>query len=196
MVTHNELRARLAQASIDDLRAVHALHLEIQKFATEAGITSPDYSDRLELFRRAERKLGQAIRASQARGEIRSAGQSRINADSSRNYLHQAISVYAYAFAEADDETFEQALKAAREAGVPGRKTVLEQLRPPPSTQPPTPRGRRTLEHMVVAINAIALGVADVDPGEVPPDLMESVEQTLTDIGTVRNWLKKVKKYA
>jgi len=193
MVTHNELRARLAQVSVDDLKAVHALFLEIQQFATQVGIHADDYTDRLELARRSERKIAQAIRAAQVRGELRTHGQSRLNIPSTRDYLSTSLSADAFAFANAEDEVFEQALKQAREIGVPGRGTVLKLLKPPPKPCSPTPRGRRTVEHMVVSINAIALGVAEVDPSEIPPDMAQSIEQALDDIGVVRGWLKKVK---
>lgn len=103
------------------------------------------------MVRRAERALGQAIRAGQERGEINTHGKGGgWNARKSSSVEHTkevAASPYdyathaelygdgsvggtgAYAMAEPDDETFEQALEDAKSEGNVSRRNVLRKAR-------------------------------------------------------------------
>lgn len=198
--TIDELRTRLAQVSIDDLSAVHALYLDTKALKGATNRAARNFLDVTELERRVERAMGLAWRAAQERGEVRSKhNQSGVPAT---NYF-KARGTVADICQLVDgiaDEDFEKALVAARQRGNLTREVVVEELEPfRPVKQElvkpkgSTPRGRKTLEHMAIQIDAIALGVQDIHPDEVPAQQMaDVVTKVFEDIGTIRSFLRKV----
>jgi hypothetical protein len=205
----DQVRARLAQVSIDDLDAVHDLFLASRELCRGNGL------DGKELARRAERALGLAFRAAQERGELLGRGQSYTHEDGSRrkrvkDYIPTSgASSDIYRLVNGvTDEMFDKAIAATRARNSMSNQEVARELvyikagmpTPPLPVKPkkvrPTARGRRTIDHMAIQMNAIAMGVCDLEPGEVDAVAMGPViEQVFEDIGQIRSFLRKVKKW-
>jgi hypothetical protein len=199
MQSIQELRTRLAQVSLDDLDAVHELHLRINGLAKTVGPQSPVYLDISELNRRAERAMAIAVLAAQARGELRTRGQSHGNIPKKgvADYMPRRANLttsYWKHYASVDDEAFEVGLKKARQGGSLSRAALLTALGLDPEPDPvnPTARGRRTLEHLAIQASAISMGVREIGPGEVDPSLVPMAKQAHEDLAVIRGWLKKV----
>lgn len=196
-----ELQARLTGASYTDYPGCLALFEETAALSREVKRATREYMPAMELVRRAERMFGLAVQHAQRTGLIRIKGNSHPNGElldvPHPGPLHEIRKLIDHT-----DEDFEQALKNARERGSLGRSVVIEELqilRPPAPLPPPpvperkgTARGRRTLEHMAIQMNAIALGVGDISPDEVPGDMQQIITGVFHDIGTIRSFLRKV----
>lgn len=208
MKKETELRARLAEVSIDDLDAVHDLYLDTRKFLSHGGrIGVGETLGLAELSRRVERAEGLAIRAAQSRGELLRQGQS--NRVPGVKFVSSYISsagetTRLYRMVDGiSDEVFEKAIEWCKAEGSLARPALTNALRKlavspviePPAKVLPTKRGRKTVEHMAIQLNALAMGVADLDPAEVDKTLMAPmVNQAFEDIGAIRAFLRKVNK--
>lgn len=209
-VDHEAIRSRLESLSVKDLDAVHALYEQARDL--RAGLPGGATGfDAVETVRRVERALGLAVRVAQGDGRLpttgvrRSAKHPRLVKD---YFPFTGASAHIYSMASVSDEVFEKALVRCRERCVlPSRPTLLvtfaELLDGPrpvvvvPEPEPKkvrlTARGRRTVEHLAIQMNSIALGVAEIDPGEVDANAMaEVIDQAFEDIGTIRKFLREV----
>jgi hypothetical protein len=210
MVTYQEIRTRLESVSLDDIDAVHALYLDGKNL--KVNLTHRGNLDAVETVRRVERALGTAIRAAQARGEMLAKNATNTAAFKGRmvRELFSTSSEADHLYALVDgisDEQFEEAIRKCRANGGLSREKLEVQLKerqadtPPPPPPPavhrvlPTRRGRKTIEHMAISLNALALGVAELDPGEVDKAAMlPMINQAFEDIGVIRTFLRKVNK--
>lgn len=194
--------------SPDDLDAVHDLYLDARKLPVGSSRYTPNLEAQ-EVTRRIDRMMGQALLAGQARGTVKRHGQHGgiTDARSVLDFVKAGRSADYYRYAELSDDLFERALDNARSKGNIGHQSVMREAKilaqlnpngkvaPPPRQVVPTPRGRRTLEHLAIQMSAIALGVQEVDPREVDAVAMaEVIEQAFDDIGIIRAYLRKVKK--
>lgn len=198
-----ELQARLTEASPSDYPGCLALIQEINALFKATNRTSRTFMATAELTRRSERLFATSVSLAQSRGEIRVKGNSSPTTTAAAVPDRYRLSQMR-PFLDYSDEEFEQGIKNARERGSLGRTVLIEELellRPKvvEVTRPKvtgTPRGRRTVEHMAIQINAIAMGCGDVAPEEVDYEVnVEMVMQVFEDIGTIRSWLRKVKNH-
>ena len=201
VVNENELRTRLAQASTDDLDAVHALYLDNKKYQEALGHHGS--LDNSELSRRIERKMAQTIRAAQERGEVLAHHASY--KDHRGYYVKDLIPSpgmvnQLYLLADGvSDEIFDQAVAECRQFGSLGRKRLIVRIRRLRDAQQdktvvsPTRRGHKTIEHMAISLNALAMGVVDLDAREVDlSEAREMVDSCFEDIGVIRSFLREV----
>ena len=199
--TVDVLRTRLAQVPIENLGAVHALFTEVMKLNREAR--AADGLEYAVLMRRAERKMGQAIRHGQNAGKVLVQGQSKTKtgilsvADllgPGASKKHQAI----YSVTDGvTDEAFEEALQKCMDVGSATRASVAHALsgRKVEAKKVPNPRSNRHVEQIAITINAIATGLNDIDPAEVSlAQVGESVDRIFEDVGMIRSFLRKVNK--
>lgn len=196
-----ELQARLTEVSPRDYSGCLALFQEVLPYSKSVKRGTREFMDVTELARRTERLFTQAVTAAQLRGEIRIAGQSRgVIPAQAVPYPH--VLSECRLFEAASDDIFELALKNARARGSLGRSVLNEELRSlTPKADPVqvkahrlgTLRGKRTIEHMAIQINALAMGTGDIKPEEVPGEMVEEmVTGIFRDIGTIRSFLRKV----
>lgn len=215
METENELRTRLAGVDTNDLTAVHALYLDMKQFLNTGQRGVATTLSLQGLARRVERAEGLAIRAAQARGEVMRQNQSGDSSGmtSVKEYVTSSgESTMLYSVVDGvTEDMFEQAMAIAWRKKRLGRTFligIIEELKAQEPAAPPPPpapvaktvvvtrRGRKTIEHMAISINAIAMGVSDLDPREVPTDMSAVIAQVFEDIGIVRTFLRKVNKNA
>jgi hypothetical protein len=201
MTEHAELVKRLSEVSLDDYSAVYATWFDIDGYAKALKRNTKGFMSGNELLRRAERALGIAVKRGQERGLINQGNGSRYAKKDTIPIRHDRMSDF-YKLAALTDEDFEKVLVNARDRGSLGRSVVLEEIdelhpKPAPAPKPlGTARGRRTLEHLAIQVNSIALGVQEIGPEEVSPDLQDIVDQAFKDIGMIRSWLRKVNDHA
>jgi hypothetical protein len=198
----DELRARLAGVEINDLNAVHDLYLEVKKQYINNGGEARFDAQFAEVARRIERAMGLSMRAAQERGEL---GRYMIGtllpgmrAVCDLMPSHEATDIYR--MGDVTDEVFEEALANCKAKGTVSRASMAAEAQRIGNNEPlrrpkTTPRGRRTMEHMAIQVNAIALGVQELDPFEVAVgDMQETVDRVFEDIGIIRSFLRKVNK--
>lgn len=202
-----DLTDQVKIADIADIDTVHDLHSTILAALKEVPYADPDRIALQELARRADRKLGQAIRRGQSVGTITSTGQTTVYAE--RHGLKPPVHYVSskqllpdlYLMADVSDELFEEALKRCSDT-LMGRRPVAKAItdlkeagwEPVVRKVRPTARGKRTIEDMAIKINAMRYGVEEMDPGEVDYTAHEEmVFQMFQDIGIIRSFLRKVK---
>ena len=209
-----ELREALATVSLDTPGAVHSLLISARALMNASRNTDA-WPEAAELMRRAERAMGLAIRRAQKRGTVLKPGQhpsANPTAVSPNVYVNKGGEAsFIYSITDAiSDELFEQAITQSKDR-LCSRMALLDTLRvlrgqepkPPKAPKPvvdkptilPTRRGTKTVEHMAIQLNAIAMGLMDLEPEEVDPVANRRlIFQAFEDVGTIRTFLKKVNK--
>lgn len=204
-----ELRARLTQASADDLEATYALYLDGKKL--QVNLACRNDLDAVETVRRTERVFAKAIRAAQSRGELMAHGSNMHSTGMKKvsDYLPGAgMSSAFYKLCDGvTDELFEQAIDKCRADGSLGRDALHRQIKElrgapkPPAPSAPrlakarhTARGRRTIEHMAIQMDAVARGVEELEPTEVDRKAMyHAINKVYSDMGVIKAFLREVK---
>lgn len=219
MVSTRGLRARLTQTSVDDLDATYALYLDIKSLLIDGRQVLTDDLDVVELVRRSERAMGAAVMVAQSNGTLLAEQQSKRHhpgAKTVHDYLSNGSQVALFKrLAAAPDEVFEEAIAKCRADGSmtrPKLVRLIADLSGVPIPKRPKPvepvkrirnrpvervtgsaRGRKTIEHMAISIDAIARGVEELDPGEVDREqVYRAIEQVYIDMGVIKSFLRKV----
>lgn len=213
MTTVEEIRAGLAQTSVDDLDEVYAWYLKSKSLLTKDGGGSwvRDF-DILETARRAERLFGQAFKSARRRGLLVEQGHRPEpgGAQALTQYIDYGEALHHMRrFAAVSDDAFEEALAKCRANKSLGRRALSAQImevcggdplnqvaqekRKQERSRKATMRGRKTIEHMAIQLDAIARGVEVLDPSEVDRQEMHPViDRVYGDIAVIRSFLRKV----
>lgn len=130
-------RAKESTAPAQDVAEFRAFVATVAEAAKQKKLSEDIQSDAVEMVRRSERALGQAIRKGQDEGSIRSSGQrsdrhghAHPDAMSVRDFIpHVQESVDIYGMTDnVTDEQFESALTEAKEEGNLSRANVVRKV--------------------------------------------------------------------
>lgn len=203
MTTHEELRARLTQASVDDLEATYALYLDAKEARSRVNLRNDQ--DLAEVLCRIDRLFAQSVRIAQATGKLRDR-HGKIVGDTAPvlkiNHLvpPSTMNTLYRCFDGVSEELFEEALSKCKADGRLSRQTLgvkLEELRnsqpPAKSTTRMSARTRRTIEHLAIQMDALARGVEELNPEEVDRQVLyHAITKVYVDMGVIKAFLRKV----
>lgn len=130
---HERLSMALAATAVDVVRSIKAEASVMAELSRQVNVSKEVQTDAAEMVRRAEWALGKAVRAGQERGEVRPRGdQSEVPEGTSpvSEFIRPGKELHDITtMADADDETFEDALTDARAEGNVSRANVVRKVR-------------------------------------------------------------------
>lgn len=203
-------RSMIAQArTIEEHVTVHQRANAISTLTKQLGLSKELVLEAQELERHTERALGLAIRAGQERGELGRRGHR--NGDdptisspaATAGFKHGADLVPVYALADAEPETFEEAVAEAKAEGNLSRANVIRKIKGevPKSARPEILRGTRRLDSnrivqgTVDSVHGIDVMFSEIDYAALDYDQLLSWVSSLADairsLTTLKNNLKK-----
>lgn len=205
----NEIRRDTDQAEeLADLRNVKVKAVALLEITKQAGFSADYRLQAAEVTRRAERKLGVAIRKAQKSGLMRSELHKSPRLISpfdycTRNELFgsgntRGLGIYGFVD-KVSDEQFEEALTEAVKAGDLCRGSVAkrcsERIQVDAPKVPKTSSARRVMEDLVITLGGLEFVVKETNPKEVDAqNHMEDIIDIRKSIAAINRFVSKVNK--
>lgn len=189
------LAQALEHGEIDQIVELKSQAEAIRVYTTQKQLGKDAELSAAEIVRRAERGLGIAIKRGQHEGTVRRKGEGGGPSSPSRDttktsptpaFAHPEERRDSYALADADDNTFEEAIEEAKAEGNVSRANVVRKVKGDrePITNPYQRKYKRAhgdelVERAITSLSGIASALKDVNPGELSDGCVGKFAQEL-----------------